>query len=252
MVANESHNEKLLNAIVKRMVEKHGCHTVFLYGSRATDNFEPNSDFDICGFRDEDTAICDCVVLTADEINSAGQVSITDKTGRAQEVSVIDKTSTAPKSSVTDKTGGALLDAWIYPVSLALQPDESLLRLRNSRILIQKDDLGERCLENVEKLFLRGPLPLPDWEKQKRQLWMKKTLGRVRRNDLEGRYRALWLLHSALEYYFELRGKWYCGSKASFKWLEEHDREFLGQFETALANPLDHDALASVIEGVTP
>lgn len=216
VVANESHNEKLLNEIVKRMVEKHGCHTVFLYGSRATDNFEPNSDFDICGFRDEDTAICDCVVL------------------------------------LTDKTGGALLDAWIYPVSLALQPDESLLRLRNSRILIQKDGLGERCLENVEKLFLRGPLPLPDWEKQKRQLWMKKTLGRVRRNDLEGRYRALWLLHSALEYYFELRGKWYCGSKASFKWLEEHDREFLGQFETALANPLDHDALASVIEGVTP
>ncbi|MBX3073790.1 hypothetical protein KF913_07680 [Candidatus Obscuribacterales bacterium] len=252
MVANESHNEKLLNAIVKRMVEKHGCHTVFLYGSRATDNFEPNSDFDICGFRDEDTAICDCVVLTADEINSAGEVSITDKSSRAQEVSVTDKTSTAPKSSVTDKTGGALLDAWIYPVSLALQPDESLLRLRSSRILIQKDDLGERCLENVEKLFLRGPLPLPDWEKQKRQLWMKKTLGRVRRNDLEGRYRALWLLHSALEYYFELRGKWYCGSKASFKWLEEHDREFLGQFETALANPLDHDALASVIEGVTP
>lgn len=240
MVANESHNEKLLNAIVNRMVEKHGCHTVFLYGSRAADKFEPDSDFDICAFRDEDTAICDCVVLTEDEINSAGEVSITDKTSRA------------PEASVTDKTSGALLDAWIYPVSLALQPDESLLRLRNSRILIQKEDLGERCLENVEKLFLRGPLPLPDWEKQKRQIWMKKTLGRVRRNDLEGRYRALWLLHSALEYYFELRGKWYCGSKASFKWLEENDREFLRKFETALAKPLDHDALASVIEGVTP
>ncbi len=240
VVTNESHTKRLLNAIVKRMVEKHGCHTVFLYGSRATDNFEPNSDFDICGFRDEETAICDCVVLTANEINSAGEVSITDKTSRAPEV------------SVTDKTGGALLDAWIYPVSLALQPDESLLRLRNSRILIQKEDLGERCLENVEKLFLRGPSRLPDWEKQKRQVWMKKTLGRVRKNDLEGRYRSLWLLHSALEYYFELRGKWYCGSKASFKWLEENDREFLRKFETALANPLDHDALACVIEGVTP
>ena len=240
VVTSESHNEKLLNAIVNRMVEKHDCHTILLYGSRATEQFEPSSDFDICGFRDAGEAICDCEVLPEENTSGTRTALRSDHDSSASEV------------LITDSTPGALLDAWIYPASLAVTPDQSLMRLRNARILLQKEDLAERCLDRIEKLFARGPSPLPDWEKQKRLIWMNKTLARVRKDDLEGRYRAHWLLHLALEYYFEMRQKWYLGSKASFKWLAENDREFLQKFENALANPLDHEALARLIEGVAP
>lgn len=222
VTTSAQHDDQVLNAIVNRMVETHGCHTVLLYGSRASDEFEPTSDYDVCGFRDAEEAICDCEILSIETVENG----------------------IAPS--------GIVLDAWVYPTSLALEPDQSLLRLRDARVLLEKDGLGTTCIENVKKLFASGPPILPEWEKQKRLVWMRKTLARTQKGDLEGQYRVLWLLHLALEYYFELRQQWYCGSKASFKWLEENDKQFLAKFKTALANPFDPQALAAVIEGVAP
>jgi len=202
---------KLLDSILKRLVEKHGCHTIILYGSRATEEFESTSDFDICGFRTTGDAYCDCIEI--DDV---------------------------------------ILDAWIYPDSVAMKPDESMLRLRNARVLLEHENLGTECIEKVLALYDRGPAPLPEWERQKRIVWLRKTLARTEKDDLEGRYRKLWLLHLSLEYYFELRGKWYCGSKESFKWLRENDPEFLTLFKNAIDNPFDHAMVSNAVNAVIP
>jgi predicted nucleotidyltransferase len=211
MTEIERCEDNLLETIVERMVNVHGCHTILLYGSRAGSRFERTSDYDVCGFRDAEEAICDC-----------------------------------------EEIDGLVLDAWIYPTAMAETPDVSMLRLKDSRILVDRDGLGKRCIENVRRLYELGPSPLPDWEKQKRIVWLRKTLARTKKGDLEGRYRTLWLLHLALEYYFELRGEWYRGSKESLSWLEKNDPRFLAKFQTALKDPFDNEALTAAIHAVIP
>lgn len=223
------------------MVSNHGCHTVLLYGSRATSDFDVKSDYDICAFREEAEEICDCDYIDG----SAGGGSVA-----GGGVCSVAGGSSVTGSSAGGGTGKALLDAWIYPESHAKNPGVSMLRLRNARVLLEKDGLGTECIAKVNQLLERGPEPLPEWEVRKRKIWLNKTLARIRKTDLEGRYRALWLLHLSLEYYFELRGLWYQGSKESFKWLETNDPTFLVLFEVAVANPLNREAVAKVIQRV--
>lgn len=261
-------NDKtVLQTIVERMVSNHGCHTVLLYGSRATAEFDANSDYDICAFREEAEEICDCDYIdgSADGSSSAGggvgsgvgsgAGGVSGAGSSAGRAAGSGTRGSAAGGSVTGSsagggTGKALLDAWIYPESYAKNPGVSMLRLRNARVLLEKDGLGSECIAKVNQLLERGPEPLPEWEVRKRKIWLNKTLARIRKTDLEGRYRALWLLHLSLEYYFELRGLWYQGSKESFKWLETNDPTFLVLFEVAVANPLNHEAVARVIQRV--
>lgn len=52
-----------LGKIVKHILEKHDCHTVILYGSRARNQANQNSDYDIIGIKDEGTFERDCRVI---------------------------------------------------------------------------------------------------------------------------------------------------------------------------------------------
>jgi predicted nucleotidyltransferase len=48
--------------LVKEMHERHGCHTVVLYGSRARGDFREDSDYDVVGVRDHGKATRDARV----------------------------------------------------------------------------------------------------------------------------------------------------------------------------------------------
>lgn len=52
--------DNLLNDIVKSIVEKYGCHTIILYGSRARGESTINSDYDIIALRDDGEFERDC------------------------------------------------------------------------------------------------------------------------------------------------------------------------------------------------
>ncbi len=52
--------DPFLQTIVDSLREAHGCHTVFLYGSRARGEENPASDYDLLAFRDEGPRISDC------------------------------------------------------------------------------------------------------------------------------------------------------------------------------------------------
>jgi hypothetical protein len=52
-------NDPLISQIVDELRDKHGCHTVILYGSRARGDARPNSDYDLLGVRDGGETIRD-------------------------------------------------------------------------------------------------------------------------------------------------------------------------------------------------
>jgi hypothetical protein len=45
-------DDPLIRQIADELRERHGCHTVILYGSRARGDQRPNSDYDLLGIRD--------------------------------------------------------------------------------------------------------------------------------------------------------------------------------------------------------
>jgi uncharacterized protein len=44
-------SDKILDDVLSELIRKHRCHTVLLYGSRATGRVTPTSDYDIAGIR---------------------------------------------------------------------------------------------------------------------------------------------------------------------------------------------------------
>jgi hypothetical protein len=72
----------------------------------------------------------------------------------------------------------------------------------------------------------------------------------MRRSDIEGNFRRVWLLTALLEDYFALRGMWYQGPKKSFQWLQASDFETYAAFEEALKPASQFDAIDRVVERV--
>ncbi len=46
-------HDRIITLCMRELVETNGCHTIILYGSMATGDFNEKSDFDMAGFRKE-------------------------------------------------------------------------------------------------------------------------------------------------------------------------------------------------------
>lgn len=146
------------------------------------------------------------------------------------------------------KWRGSYIDLFIYPES-KLKPS-ALLQVRGGRVLIQRNDFGDLFLAKVEKLYARGPKPLPPDEAEALTVWARKMLGRIRGGDIEADFRRVWLLTMALEDYFLLRTRWYEGPKMALQWLRENDPATFGLFERALKQPANLAASEALVEAV--
>lgn len=80
-----------------------------------------------------------------------------------------------------------------------------------------------------------------------RVTWLRKTLERAKRGDIEGNYRLLGLIGESLQYYFELRNMWFLGSKKSFAWLADNDPHTYELYQCALQTPHDLDIVAKLL-----
>lgn len=145
---------------------------------------------------------------------------------------------------------GSFLDAFVYPDSRLDQPDEEFLKLRGGRVLFEHAGRAARLLRGLETLFARGPTRLANDDFNTRRTWAWKMLERIQKNDVEGRYRRVWLLTVLMEDYFALRGLWYLGPKCSFQWLALHDPDTGGAFDTALQSDASPQQLCSLVERV--
>ena len=145
---------------------------------------------------------------------------------------------------------GRYLDAFVYPEALLLAPTEELLKLRESRILLERDTAARDFLSQLDAIHLRGPTPLPADEIDARKVWAHKMLARMTRGDAEGHYRRVWLLWALLEDYFHLRGQWYEGPKRALRWLQQFDPLTHDAMRLALAPNASDEAIAALVHRV--
>jgi predicted nucleotidyltransferase len=130
---------------------------------------------------------------------------------------------------------GSFLDLFIYPDSVLHEPTEEHLKLRGSKVLLQRGAEADAFLRRLDDLYQRGPETLPLDEIEARRIWALKMVSRIRRQDIEGAYRRVWLLTALLEDYFVIRGLWFEGPKKAFRWLDQHDLVAARAFTAALA-----------------
>ena len=138
---------------------------------------------------------------------------------------------------------GLFLDGFVLPTAQLDGTDVEMLKLVGGRVLLDERGLAAPLLARLEALDRQGPPPLRADDAQMRRVWARKMQARVRRDDIEARYRYHWLLFQLLEDYFALRGAWYRGPKVALASLQRHEPAAFAAFERALAPAARLDAL---------
>lgn len=202
----------VINAIIDELTKIYHCHTIILYGSRARGDFTETSDYDIAGITDK--SIKKEWIARFDEINHIYH------------------------------------DIFIYPENELFEPNESHLQMSDGIILTEQNGFGTRLLNQLNTL-IDEPLASDVNELRGRAIWYKKTLSRAEANDLEGKYRQIWMIHSLLEDYFFFRDLRFLGPKKAFQYLELHDKTTLGLFAKVLNDPINTEKLKTLIMAIT-
>jgi hypothetical protein len=146
---------------------------------------------------------------------------------------------------------GFYLDIFIYPEEQLKIPCASLLRIKDGKVLCQKNEMGDALLKQVQDMFSQGPPVTPDWEKHEISMWILKMLARAKQDDIEANFRMHWLLHDLLECYFKLRDHWYLGPKESFQWLKANDINTFFAFEKALKPGTSLQSISDLVKQVS-
>ena len=146
---------------------------------------------------------------------------------------------------------GFYLDAFIYSEESIKQIDDSLIRIKDGKVICQKDSIGDLLLKTINDRFIQGAPKTPDWEKNEISVWARKMLNRAKKDDIEGSFRRHWLLHDLLECYFKMRDIWFLGSKESFDWLKNNDAATYFAFKVALKFNSNNSEIEELIERVT-
>jgi len=144
--------------------------------------------------------------------------------------------------------GLGYLDVWLYSDESLTEATEESLRLRGSKVLLQRENEAEVYLAKVEALYRRGPDRLTANETEARKVWSHKMLARIERGDPEGNYRRVWLLQALLEDYFQQRGLWFEGPKKALRWLEETDSPAYHAYCRALEPGASNQAIVSLVQ----
>ncbi len=142
---------------------------------------------------------------------------------------------------------GAYLDVFVYPEALLFSPNEEHLKLRGSRILLQRDSEATDFLTKLDEIFRAGPKALPADEINVLKVWAHKMVARIARPDAEGKYRRVWLLTELLEDYFYIRGLWFEGPKKALRWLAEFDVPAHDAMLLALAPEASAEAISRLV-----
>ncbi|MDR3275814.1 MAG: nucleotidyltransferase domain-containing protein, partial [Treponema sp.] len=101
----------------------------------------------------------------------------------------------------TSILSGFQLDAWIYSSDKIINIDQ-YLRVRNSKIIYDKNNQGNDFINKINQAYDKGPEKLSDEQKQFLKDWIKKMYKRSQKGDTEGNYRFHWMLNDSLEIYF--------------------------------------------------
>lgn len=197
-------------ALIDELRRVHGVHTVLLYGSRSRGEATAESDIDVASYADVSSVTRDARLWN-----------------------------------------GMYLDAFVYPTQrLSEAPDVDALKLCDAQVLLDERGLAKPHLDRITAFEQQGPAPLSEAELRMRRVWMRKTLARLRRGDIEAHYRQHWLLYALLEDYFALRGQWYRGAKRALGDLLSYAPDAFVAFERALVPGAPLAALEALVDMV--
>jgi len=152
---------------------------------------------------------------------------------------------------IAKKENGKYLDVFIFPASDLKKVNENHLYMADARILFQRTNWGTKFLAKLRSVQKQPHKALSEDEIQARRVWAHKMFDRIQVNDLEAKYRKVWLCTALLSDYFEIRKQRYLGSKASFAWLKKHDPVTHRLFEGVLTHLNDKKSLKKLVVRVT-
>ena len=143
------------------------------------------------------------------------------------------------------------LDCWVYNLKDAIPNKSEFLRFVGGEVFINKDGIGNKFIREVAEFYEKGPKQLKPDEVSHLVEWSKNMIIRAEGKSIEAKYRRTWLPCELLEIYFNLRNRWYLGSKQSFVWLEENDLTTYRLFDSAFSDPADLLVLRELVSAVT-
>jgi uncharacterized protein len=209
------------------LVQRFGCTTIILYGSRATGLVNPTSDWDVFGLSpqlNEPTRFYECMP-------DLGEVA-----------------------------------AYLFPASMAqpfqplhhfiTQPAEQFCRLRLGRCFIDPYGIGERIIQQANEVWKAGPTPSAPYFVSQQLATLRKTLPQIfdqTQPVLSLRMRGE-MFAILIRSIFIMRREWGMGTKQDILRLERDDPEIYSQLQhltEATATQEDWEKLACKIYGVS-
>lgn len=145
---------------------------------------------------------------------------------------------------------GHTLDAFVYAPTAFATLDGAALRLREARVLTDRDGAAAALLRRLEAFYEAGPPRVSPDERRALAIWYRKTLVRIARDDLEGRLRRLSLVGDALETWHRFRGLWFGGSKAGAREMATRDPEAYAALCAALVPGAPWSSLVTLAAAV--
>jgi predicted nucleotidyltransferase len=199
-----------IDAAALAIADRHGCHTIILYGSRARGDADAGSDVDLLCIRDDGPAVRDSRVI--DGIYFDAFVSPRDAVA-TPDVALL-RILGGQVMRERDGAGTALLDR--VRALFDKGPDPLPADEQTARIV-----WAHKMLDRIRA-----------------------------NDGSEGHYRRMSLAVQALEDYFALRALWFRGPKVAFPWLLTHDDVTHQAFDATMQPTADHDALVALVDVV--
>jgi predicted nucleotidyltransferase len=155
------------------------------------------------------------------------------------------------ETSWAARSRGRYVDVFVWPERKVARADASMLHLRDGVVLFEKGDAGRRLVARLRRIDAAGPKPPDRAEANRRRVWARKMLGRVRRGGLLGQYRRASLVFTLLEDWFFFRRRWYRGPREALAHLASADPATHRLFARVLRSADDRQGLAALVRRVT-
>lgn len=120
--------------------------------------------------------------------------------------------------------GDVKLDVFIFPTEAVMHPEhpEAFLQIHDGIVIQDESEIAANLLQQIRDYVAAIP-PKTSAEKEELKSWCGKMLNRAKRRDVEGIYRAHWLLTDSLEIYCDIRDRFYFGPKKTILKMERED-----------------------------
>lgn len=200
----KTNNEKV-NAIIEFLKKRYEAEVIIIVGSRAIGDYKKGSDWDIYIFSKKKP---------------------------------FDESPEELKSWLPEKIKEEDLDIYVNNFDKKTYSEKLYRDLRNSRIILDKNNFGKKLREEAMKRFKKGSKKwtknYAQWRINKSERYMKKFNDLIKeKNYSELFLRISWYLdENLIEWWFGIRGEFRLRPQQAFPYIKKKDPKFYKQVQT--------------------